>query len=220
MNPIGIDSNSSKSFETTALNPMALKTPNKPLAAKGRKVNDFENDPIYKAIKKQGSGNRPVIVPRSLWSLTPAISASAISGIIGIGLSQTFPASILTLNVPLLPLTCSVPLFIIPSAIIIAKTIQTLYNSVNEIRSRSVRCVSGLYSLKREELEVEYGDIAFVGVNQSLFERLFKIGTVVVSTGASIHPEIKMKGRKYPKKYAYMINRRRVNARRRQQTPP
>jgi len=83
-----------------------------------------------------------------------------------------------------------------------------LNNSKFEIRRKCVRHMAGRYSLQQEVIEINYQDIGWVRVSQSILERLMDIGTIEIGAAHSHLPEISVDGRANPHKYANMIHRR------------
>lgn len=68
--------------------------------------------------------------------------------------------------------------------------------------------MAGRYSLQQDVIEINYQDIGWVRVSQSILERLMDIGTIEIGAAHSHLPEISIDGRANPHKYANMIHRR------------
>lgn len=99
---------------------------------------------------------------------------------------------------------------IILTFLLTAFTYGKLRNSKFELRKRCVRYIVGRYWIKQEVIEINYQDIGWVRVSQSLLERVFNIGTLEIGAAHSHVPEISVHGRKDPHKYANKIHKRLV----------
>jgi len=160
--------------------------------------------------KYKSSQAAPVRVPRdkrSIWPLFFYFTFSLVTVVVSflVASASTFGGSsfLFTWSVFGIFLTGVVAMIALALRIYIK-----LNNSKFEIRSKCVRHMAGRYSLQQEVIEINYRDIGWVRVSQSILERLMDIGTIEIGAAHSHLPEISIDGRANPHKYANMIHRR------------
>ena len=173
------------------------------------------NSGTNKTASQQSSSNRPVKVPRSMWSITPDITIFSILSLASIYFYQLFPEAIFEFNAEVLGqiFLVTIPPVWILCAFSLFRIFSILNNSVKEIRKKHIHYVSGRWSLKRNEIEMPYEDIAWVNVSQNVLERFVNIGSISIGTAMSDKPSIVMQGIRTPHKYAQKIYKKMAKAR-------
>ncbi len=160
--------------------------------------------------RKQRPNSAPIRVPRGKRSLWPYFLALSVLGlgvlgsVVVAGSDEFHLFSESEMNSIFSFFLISLLAFLSLSLFVICK----LNNTRFELRQRCVRYMVGRFSLKQDVIEINYQDIGWVRVSQSLFERALNVGTIEIGAAHSHIPEISVRGRFEPHKYASKIHKR------------
>lgn len=151
-----------------------------------------------------------VRIVRSWRSVAPTILLYLIALNLTIIVSRAIPGSVLRFEVELFgnPYGVAMPLLALFAAVILARPLLLMYDSVYELGCHHVRAFTGRYSLKRVNIELAFEEIKGVSVDQTLLERFLGVGRIHVWTGINASPEIVMTGIAHPKVCAELIRAR------------
>lgn len=81
-------------------------------------------------------------------------------------------------------------------------------DAVYTLGRRHLRASSGNYAMERQEVEIPYESILFVEVNQNIFDRLLRVGTIQAGRNTQSKSEIVIKGVRYPHRWVKVIKQR------------
>lgn len=142
------------------------------------------------------------VIPGMLFALLMAILVLWLSiqyDVYGI----TFPLGFLGLNY-----NFTFPLYVFVFIVFMARPIFTLYNCRHEIGEHHVYSVQGIWSLKRDHVEIPFEDILGVRYKQTILQRIFDVGDILVWTANADRPEIVMEGIGEPEEGMHIIRSR------------
>ncbi|MDD2943482.1 MAG: PH domain-containing protein [bacterium] len=157
------------------------------------------------------SGKLPRVYIRKNW----VSAAKEIFGAIGLTvlswkLKTLIPAILHTVAFDVfsweLQLTFSWLMF--PILFLFFKSLIVVNDGHHELGNKHLRAVSGRFSGQRKQVEVPYENILFVEVNQSFFERLMGVGTILVGRNTQTKAEIVMPGVNQPYFFTEIIKDR------------
>lgn len=162
------------------------------------------------------SGKLPRVYIRKNW----VSAAKEIFGVLGLTvlswkLKMLVPAILHTTVIDVfsweLQLTFSWLMF--PILFLFFKSLIVINDGHHELGNKHLRAVSGRFSGQRKQVEVPYENILFVEVNQSFFERLMGVGTILVGRNTQTKAEIVMPGVNQPYFFTEIIKDRIERAR-------
>lgn len=90
--------------------------------------------------------------------------------------------------------TLNLPLYMLVFVVFMARPLFLLYNARHEVGEHHVYSVQGIWSLKRDHVEIPFEDVLGVRYKQSLLERVLNVGNILVWTASAERPEIVMEG--------------------------
>ena len=115
-----------------------------------------------------------------------------------------------TLSVPIggVDTDIALPVALLILLVTISRPLLLMLDERHELRCQRLRSITGICSLKKEEVEIPYVDILGVRTSETLIDRLLGIGTVIAWTSVGNRPEIKMEGVRHPEQVVDMVGLR------------
>jgi hypothetical protein len=97
------------------------------------------------------------------------------------------------------------PIWPLLLAVLLVRPLLMILDCRHQISQHHIRSESGRCSFKREAIEVPFESLKGVKVDQTVWERLLGVGTVVAWTGIPGSPDVKMHGIGSPHRLAKFL---------------
>lgn len=150
----------------------------------------------------------PKVWRSELWGVTLFLFLCVLS----VWFSWEFPGTVITgklLSFSSFSIVLRLPLLWFAPFITLMIVMGRIYNVRYVIDARGVEALVGRLSLEQRITRVRYEDIRSVEIDQSLWDRVLDIGTVLVSTAANAGVEVVLDGVAAPGEIQDMLQRER-----------
>ena len=149
---------------------------------------------------------------RSVLAELPLIFVTIGLGVLALVLTLRYAESVQVLELLQLgdsSLSIGIPLFGIVPILSAALVIHRLYDRRYVIASDYVRSVSGLLSMRKQDMRIAFQDVRGVEVDRSLYQRIVNVGDMPSGSAMQAGVEVQFLGVRNPSRYRDIILSRR-----------